>query len=155
MDASGAELPSWEQVLAAVEDDARRTAELLRSDALTPAAPDGAGGVPGDWFVPGLDWGELPPIEQMPAVPEELRERIVALQGQLQSLQDEISAELDAYRSRFAAPTAASTAEKAAASGLPVGFTTLGSSALVPSRVVAGRPAGTSAANAKFVDHKI
>ena len=69
---------TWEQVLAAVEADAARTARLLSS-----SEPVELGEPP-----------VLPALGDMPSVPEELRERITALRDRIAELQDELRAEL-------------------------------------------------------------
>ena len=71
---------TWEQVLAAVEADAARAARLLSS-------------------TEPVELGEppvLPALADMPAVPEELRERITGLRDRIAALQDELRAELAA-----------------------------------------------------------
>jgi hypothetical protein len=89
---------AWERVLAAVEADARRAEALLqtppeefaeRSDELDAAS---APGLPADWLLPTAT--ALPPLESMPPVPEELSDRILELQAQIVSLQEELAAAL-------------------------------------------------------------
>ncbi|HEV7204496.1 MAG TPA: hypothetical protein VGN18_07770 [Jatrophihabitans sp.] len=73
-------LPSWTEVLAAVEEDARRAGELLASNPETTA-------VPGEWTLPGA---VLPPLADMPPVPEELRHRVQELRARIDELQAEL-----------------------------------------------------------------
>ena len=73
-------MPSWDEVLAAVEEDARRTGELLASNPETTA-------VPGEWTLPGA---VLPPLSDMPPVPEELRHRVQDLRSRIEELQAEL-----------------------------------------------------------------
>jgi hypothetical protein len=71
---------TWEQVLAAVEADAARTARLLSS-------------------TEPVELGEppvLPALADMPAVPDALRERITGLRDRIAELQAELAAELAA-----------------------------------------------------------
>lgn len=86
---------TWEQVLAAVEADAARTARLL------------SGGSPGELGEPPV----LPALADMPAVPEELRERITALRDRISELQGELAyalrvAQANALPAVVAAPPA-------------------------------------------------
>lgn len=87
---------AWERVLAAVEADARRAEALLvapQDDQPEPGNPAGDGrldGVPAEWMLPG-GATELPPLTNMPAVPEELRERIESLRYRIDALQTELA----------------------------------------------------------------
>jgi hypothetical protein len=76
-------VPTWEEVLAAVEADAERTAALLTSAAEPIASPP-----------PVLPLAVLPPLDAMPPVPEQLRERIIRLRARIDELQDELAAAL-------------------------------------------------------------
>lgn len=89
---------AWERVLAAVEADARRTEALLqtppeefaaRSDELDAASLPG---LPADWLLPMIS--NLPPLETMPPVPEELSDRILELRAQIIDLQDQLATAL-------------------------------------------------------------
>ena len=75
-------MPTWDEVLAAVESDAARAAELLYGPTQRAVALD-----------PPL---ELPPLAQMPPVPDELRARIEALRARIDDLADELRAALAA-----------------------------------------------------------
>jgi hypothetical protein len=79
---TSAPAPSWDEVLAAVEADAVRAARLLCPS--TDLDSDGE-------YTPWLPPLDLPPLAQMPAVPEELRERIEALRRRITELQAELS----------------------------------------------------------------
>lgn len=73
------ETRTWEEVLAAVEQNAARAAELLAS-------------APHDAFVvapapPPI----LPALTEMPAVPEHLRERIATLRDRIDALSAELA----------------------------------------------------------------
>jgi uncharacterized protein YdhG (YjbR/CyaY superfamily) len=74
--------PTWEQVLAAVEDDARQAADVVAEASEPTATP------PVEWQLPALD---LPPLAAMPPVPEHLRARVESLREQIRSLQDELA----------------------------------------------------------------
>ena len=87
-------VPPWEQVLADVEADVRRTEDLLDERAgdhlptrLGPAALQLPLAAP-----------TLPPIETMPAVPPELADRITQLRLRMIALQAQLGAELAALR---------------------------------------------------------
>jgi hypothetical protein len=73
------EMRTWEQVLAAVEDDAARAAALLAHD-VEQALPAAA--------TPPL---LLPALADMPAIPEHLRDRIETLRECIGALQDELA----------------------------------------------------------------
>lgn len=106
----------WEQVLAAIEADARRT-ELLLQAAPEQLLPGGASivdaddqphGVPAEWLVPVTS--ELPALESMPPVPEELSERILDLRGEIIRLQSELAAamrDIPRQQARIGLPPAA------------------------------------------------
>lgn len=82
MSASPESWDSWEDVLAAVEADAERSAELVASiNDLDAAVPD-----------PGVL--VLPPLAAMPPVPEHLRERVGRLRDRIQELEAELAATL-------------------------------------------------------------
>jgi hypothetical protein len=107
---------AWERVLAAVEADARRAEALLGAPAedLPEPEPPGEGigqpGVPAEWMLPG-GATELPPLSQMPAVPEELRERIESLRDRIDALQAELAEAMrELRRPRPAVLTGASSA---------------------------------------------
>ena len=92
---------AWERVLAAVEADARRAEALLGTapEAVEPAelpdtVPTAPAGVPADWLLPASSTTELPPLADMPPVPEELRERIESLRQRIDALQAELAAAL-------------------------------------------------------------
>jgi len=91
----------WERVLAAVEADARRAEALLLADEQAAAADEtetGPAPVPADWLLPTTNPTGLPPIEQLPAIPEELRERIVALRAHILALQAELTSALRTWQ---------------------------------------------------------
>lgn len=97
----------WERVLAAVEADARRAEALLLAEeqaaaAATEEAEAGPAPVPADWLLPTANAAAnpagLPPIEQLPAIPEELRERIVALRSHILELQAELTSALRSWQ---------------------------------------------------------
>jgi hypothetical protein len=92
----------WERVLAAVEADARRAEALLLADEQAAAAVEeadaAAARVPADWLLPTTNPSSLPPIEQLPAIPEELRERIVALRSHILALQAELTSALRTWQ---------------------------------------------------------
>jgi len=92
----------WERVLAAVEADARRAEALLLADEQAAAAAEeteaGPAPVPADWLLPTTNPAGLPPIEQLPAIPEELRERIVALRAHILALQAELTSALRTWQ---------------------------------------------------------
>jgi hypothetical protein len=104
--ASTRDRDAWERVLAAVEADALRAEALLRAPGASfePSLPlppdmdeggrDHADPVPADWKLPSAV--ELPPLESMPPVPEELSERILALRSQIIELQAQLSAAMQA-----------------------------------------------------------
>ena len=54
--------------------------------------------VPADWLLPTTNPSSLPPIEQLPAIPEELRERIVALRAHILALQAELTSALRTWQ---------------------------------------------------------
>lgn len=98
---------AWERVLAAVEADARRAEALLNAPVESFAHERQEGGdeehrdtganghdaaLPVDWMLPtGTD---LPPLEAMPPIPEELSDRILELRSQIMALQTELTAAL-------------------------------------------------------------
>jgi hypothetical protein len=97
-------MPSWEEVLAAVEEDVRRTEELLTATALPDI--DGA-----QSFMtlanaprPPVGAGELPRLDDMPAVPYDLLGRIEALRTRVASAQHDVQASLDAADRQPAVP---------------------------------------------------
>jgi hypothetical protein len=96
--------PSWDEVLAAVEADAVRAARLL-----CPSTDIDYAGELEPWSHPL----GLPPLGQMPAVPEELRERIEDLRERITDLQAELA---DALR---VCHTPARLAASAPTSALP------------------------------------
>jgi hypothetical protein len=75
-----AALPTWDEVLAAVEADAERTVALLDTPADSPLPAD----------VPLV----LPPLAAMPPVPEHLRERVGQLRQHIDALEAELRATL-------------------------------------------------------------
>jgi hypothetical protein len=93
---------AWERVLAAVEADARRAEALLHTPAeafiesadanaaTEEAAAAGPSGLPAEWLLPAAV--ELPSLDSMPPVPEELSERILALRAEIMRLQTELAA---------------------------------------------------------------
>jgi hypothetical protein len=84
------ETRTWEEVLAAVEEDAARAAELLAGrpeDALPPAAPP-----------------VLPALGEMPAVSAELKGRIEALRDRIAELQQELATALREWQIPARAP---------------------------------------------------
>jgi hypothetical protein len=94
----------WERVLAAVEADARRTEALLATagaDVEVPAPQPDA--VPANWQLPTVDTSQLPPLSQMPPVPKELRDRILALRSRIIGLQGELAQALREWRPPAAA----------------------------------------------------
>jgi hypothetical protein len=106
---------AWERVLAAVEADARRAEALLQTppeefvehtDQLTEASLPG---LPADWLLPTAT--NLPPLETMPPVPEELSDRILELRAQILALQDELAAALRDIPRTPARKMVAATAE--------------------------------------------
>jgi hypothetical protein len=95
--------PEWEQVLTAVETDARQAAELLYG---------GIGsGRPAEALLPSA---VLPPLSEMPAVPAHLRERIEYLRSRIDELRGELADALrDWQPARLPATiTAAAPAER-------------------------------------------
>ncbi|MCU1659518.1 MAG: hypothetical protein JWO57_4174 [Pseudonocardiales bacterium] len=70
----------WKQVLAAVEADAARAEAALRPT----GPPDGSG----EWL---LAPAVLPPLAEMPPVPEELRSHIESLRERIDALRDELA----------------------------------------------------------------
>ena len=101
-----AEHDSWEAVLAAVEADVRRTEELVR-----PAAPSPASSLaPAEIMLPVADVltepPPLPPLDRMPPVPLELVERITALRGRIEELRGELERCLAEARQQSEAITA-------------------------------------------------
>lgn len=90
---------AWERVLTAIEADTRRAEALLQAapeDLVPDTAPsigsdgDRPRGVPAEWLVPVAS--ELPPLDTMPPVPEELSDRILDLRGEIIRLQSELAA---------------------------------------------------------------
>ena len=73
-------MPTWEEVLAAVEADAAHSAGLLT--------------VPAEELVAVPPPPLLPALGAMPPVPEYLRERVVALQERIRALENELAATL-------------------------------------------------------------
>lgn len=105
---------AWEEVLAAVEADVRRTEELLADDARAAAEPAVSYLAPAQWQLP-MHGPELPPLEQMPAIPAELRERIRELRLRIVALQIELSTELAELRSAQVGPIARAASRRLAA----------------------------------------
>lgn len=99
---------SWDRVLAAIEADAAKAAALLMSDdasvqagieyddvpAARPPGDDAPTDVPATWRLPGdpsqADAG-LPASSDMPPIPPELRDRIIALRTRITQLQSDLS----------------------------------------------------------------
>ena len=82
MGASPESWDCWEDVLAAVEADAERSAALVSS----------AGDL--DAVIPDPGVLVLPPLAAMPPVPEHLRERVARLRDRIQQLEAELAATL-------------------------------------------------------------
>jgi hypothetical protein len=129
----------WERVLKTVEADARRAEALLAAvaqaaerDALTAVAvteePETNLAFPTSWRLPSGDLSEgrdidpveafnalepdpLPPMEEMPPVPHELTDRILAIRARIVELQEEL---VDAMRQWQPLPVAASATAAAA-----------------------------------------
>jgi hypothetical protein len=103
------ETPTWDDVLAQVEDDVART-EALLSAAAVAARPAATSGdevtlapaetmLPSDVLAPFVATGpDLPAISSMPPIPPELLDRIVALRSRIQALRMEIATELTQLR---------------------------------------------------------
>lgn len=101
---------SWERVLAAMEADAARAAALLTGAQDEPHddGPDtGAAntGVPATWRLPTPDATTVPtPLPdpgEMPPIPDELRDRIVALREQILQLQGELASAMAEVRNQL------------------------------------------------------
>lgn len=98
--------PAWERVLAAIEADTRRAEALLQAPAEEPPAEpaEPALAVPADWVLPGevvaapAGLPALPPLADMPPVPDHLRERIEDLKAQIDDLQGQLARVLDEWR---------------------------------------------------------
>ena len=90
--------PQWEDVLAAVEADVARTEEMFRpaTDPVRPLAP-------ADFQLPA-GYLDLPRLEDMPDVPDELFARIRDLQLRITSLQLQLTAELADLRAVRSGP---------------------------------------------------
>jgi uncharacterized small protein (DUF1192 family) len=84
---------SWEQVLAAVEDDVARTEAQLEAERAAVPAPVAD---PASWRLP--EGPELPALDAMPAVPAELADRIRDLRDRITGLQAELAGELATLR---------------------------------------------------------
>jgi hypothetical protein len=81
----------WERVLAAVEADARRAEALLIADEAPEPEPEPPlPGVPAEWLLPS-NAGTLLPVDQLPPVPAELRDRIEGLRDRILALQSELA----------------------------------------------------------------
>jgi hypothetical protein len=107
---------SWDEVLAAVEADVARTEELLAAERAERAAAADARVdylAPAQWQLP-VSGPELPPVDTMPAVPAELRERIHDLRVRIIALQVELAHELATLRAAQAGPIARAAARRAA-----------------------------------------
>jgi hypothetical protein len=92
---------AWERVLAAVEADARRAEAILQAPAeefiqepMDGDAESAPTGLPAEWLLPTSV--ELPPLESMPPVPQELSERILGLREQIRQLQEQLAAAMHA-----------------------------------------------------------
>ena len=91
---------SWEQVLAQVEEDVRRTEAMLAGAAMATnaaAAVDGQHLAPAEMMLPAAG-PELPPLVSMPPIPVEMLDRIVALRARINALREEIESELSQWR---------------------------------------------------------
>ena len=109
---------SWSDVLAGVEADMLRTAQLMATSAesVGPANPAGA---PAQAMLPATfrqyaeaTWTTLPELDDMPPVPPELSERIHGLRAQIVALQAEIKSEMTQWQAECTtrrAPSAVST----------------------------------------------
>lgn len=93
---------SWEEVLAAVEADVERTENLLSGEPDRYLAP-------AQWQLPEQH-PDLPPLDEMPAVPEELRDRIHELRVRIVALQVELATELASVRASRSGPLARAAA---------------------------------------------
>ncbi|HEY3737694.1 MAG TPA: hypothetical protein VGL26_09630 [Jatrophihabitans sp.] len=117
----------WERVLKTVEADARRAEALLAAlAAQDEAKPEPAESttlaIPTSWLLPTADVSEqrelvdpveaftsheaeaLPDFDEMPEVPEELSERILAIRTRIMELQAELTAALSEWKPAPAAP---------------------------------------------------
>lgn len=103
---------SWDEVLAAVEADVRRTEELLAQERAETAAPPTGYLAPAQWQLPTTG-PELPPLDQMPAIPAELRDRIRELRVRIVALQVELTHELAELRAAQSGPVARAAAGRA------------------------------------------
>lgn len=92
---------SWEQVLAQVEEDVRRTEAMLTGAAMATTAAagalDGQHLAPAEMMLPAAG-PELPPLVSMPPIPVEMLDRIVALRTRINALREEIESELSQWR---------------------------------------------------------
>lgn len=78
---------AWEQVLASVEADAALAEELLRPT-LAASAADPATTEPAAWMVPAV---VLPPLHEMPPVPDEIRAHVESLRDRIDALRAELA----------------------------------------------------------------
>jgi hypothetical protein len=90
----------WSDVLAGVEADMIRTAQLMATSAES-VQPRDVAGAPAQAMLPTTfrqyaeaTWTTLPELDEMPPVPPELSERIHTLRAQIVALQAEIKAEM-------------------------------------------------------------
>jgi hypothetical protein len=78
---------AWEQVLATVEADAARAEQLLRPT-LAASAAESATPEPAAWLVPAE---VLPPLHEMPPVPDEVRCHVESLRDRIDALRAELA----------------------------------------------------------------
>lgn len=102
---------AWDEVLAAVEADVRRTEELLAQERAAAAVPPADYLAPAQWQLPPST-PELPPLDEMPAVPAELRDRIRDLRVRIVALQVELAHQLAELRAAQDGPVARAAARR-------------------------------------------
>jgi hypothetical protein len=99
------DLPSWDEVLAAVEADVERSEQMLTAIGAAPGGLAMGQLSPAELMLPAAG-PMLPNPAVMPRVPNELAERIHALRDRIAELSREMSATLDEVGGLLATPAA-------------------------------------------------
>jgi hypothetical protein len=114
--------PTWSDVLAGIEADMLRTAQLMATSA-EPVHPTDVAGAPAQAMLPATfrqyaeaTWTTLPDFDDMPPVPLELSERIHGLRAQIVALQAEIKSEMTQWQTECTTRRAPSSVSPAAES---------------------------------------